>query len=98
MNTWVHSGMPKRAAECGRQAEAARDPELKLYLMKLALSWTQAAGDSVERRLEDVLTAPLPLPRPNQQPRPPRIGLGSPAEAAPCCARPGPVAQMPIAA
>jgi hypothetical protein len=25
----------KRAAECGRQAEAARDPELKLYLMKL---------------------------------------------------------------
>jgi hypothetical protein len=43
----------KRAAECGRQAEAARDPELKLYLMKLALSWTQAAGDSVERRLED---------------------------------------------
>jgi transposase-like protein len=27
-----------------------------------------------------------------------RIGLGSPAEAAPCRARPGPVAQMPIAA
>jgi hypothetical protein len=33
----------KRAKECARQAEAALDPELKIYLMKLALSWTQAA-------------------------------------------------------
>jgi hypothetical protein len=34
----------KRAAECGRQAEATSDSHLKLYLMKLALSWTQAAA------------------------------------------------------
>jgi hypothetical protein len=44
----------KRAAECGRQAEAARDPELKLYLIKLALSWTQAAASEMtEPELED---------------------------------------------
>jgi hypothetical protein len=44
----------KRAAECARQAEAAGDdPELKLYLMKLGLAWTQAAGEMVERQLED---------------------------------------------
>ena len=41
----------KRAKECARQADAAIDPELKLYLMKLALSWTQAAGETVEREL-----------------------------------------------
>jgi hypothetical protein len=39
----------KRANECARQADAAIDPELKIYLMKLALSWTQAAGETVER-------------------------------------------------
>ena len=33
----------KRAKECARQ--------LKIYLMKLALSWTQAAGETVEREL-----------------------------------------------
>jgi len=44
----------KRAAECTLQADAANDPELKLYLMKLALSWTQAAAvETVERKLED---------------------------------------------
>lgn len=44
----------KRAVECGRQADAARDPELKLYLMKLTLSWTQAAArEMTERQLED---------------------------------------------
>jgi len=37
----------KRANECARQADA----ELKIYLMKLALSWTQAAGETVEREL-----------------------------------------------
>ena len=43
----------KRAAECGRQAEAARDPELKLYLLKLTLSWTQAAASEMtEPQLE----------------------------------------------
>ncbi len=41
----------KRAKECARQADAAIDPELKIYLMKLALSWTQAAGETVEREL-----------------------------------------------
>jgi hypothetical protein len=41
----------KRAKECARQADAAVDPELKIYLMKLALSWTQAAGETVERGL-----------------------------------------------
>jgi hypothetical protein len=41
----------KRAQECARQADAALDPELKIYLMKLALSWTQAAGETVEREL-----------------------------------------------
>ena len=39
----------KRANECARQADAAIDPELNL--MKLALSWTQAAGETVEREL-----------------------------------------------
>ena len=34
----------KRANECARQADAAIDPELKIYLMQLALSWTQAAN------------------------------------------------------
>ena len=33
------------------QATPALDPELKIYLMKLALSWTQAAGETVEREL-----------------------------------------------
>ena len=41
----------KRAKECARQADAALDPELTIYLMKLALSWTQAAGETVEREL-----------------------------------------------
>jgi hypothetical protein len=41
----------KRANECARQADAAVEPELKIYLMKLALSWTQAAGETVEREL-----------------------------------------------
>jgi hypothetical protein len=49
----------KRAAECGRQAAAARDPELKLYLLKLALSWTQvAASEMTERQLEDASDIP----------------------------------------
>jgi hypothetical protein len=49
----------KRAAECGRQAEAARDLELKLYLLKLALSWTQAAASEMtERQFEDASDVP----------------------------------------
>jgi hypothetical protein len=54
MNKYNAEECLKRAAECTRQAEAVSDPELKLYLMKLALSWTQAAaGETVERKLED---------------------------------------------
>ena len=54
MNKYTAEECLKRAAECTHQAEAASDPELKLYLMKLALSWTQAAaGETVERKLED---------------------------------------------
>jgi hypothetical protein len=36
----------KRAAECIRLAEAASDTEIKLYLMKLALSWMLAAAEA----------------------------------------------------
>ena len=60
----------KRAKECARQADAALDPELKIYLMKLALSWTQAAGETVERELRAssgrpaiTKSASLPLPQ-----------------------------------
>jgi hypothetical protein len=54
MNKYNARKCLKRAAERARQAEAASDPELKLYLMKLALSSTQAAaGETVERKLED---------------------------------------------
>jgi hypothetical protein len=42
-----------RAAECARLAEAEREPELKAYLTKLASSWTQAAGEAAERKLEE---------------------------------------------
>jgi hypothetical protein len=60
----------KRAKECARQADAAIDPELKIYLMKLALSWTQAAGEAVERELRTpagwsavIKSASRPLPQ-----------------------------------
>jgi hypothetical protein len=44
----------KRAAECARVAEAASDPELKIYLMRLASSWQVAAVETIEqRKLED---------------------------------------------
>jgi hypothetical protein len=47
--------VPERAAECTRLAEAASDPDMKVYLMKLALSWMQAAttADQDDRMLED---------------------------------------------
>ena len=60
----------KRAKECARQADAAVDPELKIYLMKLALSWTQAAGETVERELRTASgrpTATGSAVRPSQQ-------------------------------
>ena len=39
----------KRAAECNRLAEAASDPDMKLYLMKLALTWMQSAAEADEK-------------------------------------------------
>jgi hypothetical protein len=41
-----------RAAYCTQLAEAENDPELKAYLLKLAVSWTQAAQESVKGSLE----------------------------------------------
>ena len=42
----------KRAAECCRLAEAASDPEMKVYLLKLSLSWMQAATSADQRVLD----------------------------------------------
>jgi hypothetical protein len=38
----------ERAAECVRLAEGVEHPELKLYLTKLAASWTKMAAEAVE--------------------------------------------------
>jgi hypothetical protein len=38
----------ERAAECVRLAEGVEHPELKLYLTKLAASWTKLAAEAVE--------------------------------------------------
>jgi hypothetical protein len=42
----------KRAAECARLAEAENDPNMRLFLKNLAVSWTQEASKSVNRHLE----------------------------------------------
>ena len=39
----------KRAAECNRLAEATSDPEMKLYLMRLALTWMQSATEAGDK-------------------------------------------------
>lgn len=52
MNKYSTEECLKRAAECARLAEAASDPELKVYLMKLAAGWQAAAAEAVERKLE----------------------------------------------
>ena len=39
----------KRAAECNRLAEAASDPDMKLYFMKLALTWMQSATEAEDK-------------------------------------------------
>ena len=39
----------KRAAECNRLAEATSEPDMKLYLMKLALTWMQSAAEADEK-------------------------------------------------
>jgi hypothetical protein len=38
----------ERATECARLAESVEHPELKLYLTKLAASWTKVATETVE--------------------------------------------------
>ena len=42
----------KRSVECCRLADAASEPEMKVYLLRLALSWMQAATSADERLLE----------------------------------------------
>jgi hypothetical protein len=42
----------ERAAECARLAERVNHVELKLYLTKLATSWTEVAADVIETRLQ----------------------------------------------
>ena len=41
----------RRATECTRLAEATSDPEMKVYLMRLALSWMQSAMAEQQRVL-----------------------------------------------
>ena len=53
----------KRAAECTRLAEATSDPEMKVYLLKLGLSWMQAA--TAARRDEPLLEEGHSLAMPN---------------------------------
>jgi hypothetical protein len=43
----------KCSQECCRLAEAASEPEVKVYLMRLALSWMQAATSPDEHVLEE---------------------------------------------
>jgi hypothetical protein len=38
----------KRAAECNRLAETTSDPDMKLYLIRLALTWMQSATQAVD--------------------------------------------------
>jgi hypothetical protein len=40
----------ERAAECVRLAEGVEHPELKLYLTKLAESWTKIAAEAVDEQ------------------------------------------------
>jgi hypothetical protein len=43
----------ERAAECARLAEHEEHPELKRYLTKLAVAWTQAASETVTAQSQD---------------------------------------------
>ena len=49
----------KRAAECNRLAEATSDPDMKLYLMKLALTWMQSATEADEEGEQSRLGLPI---------------------------------------
>jgi hypothetical protein len=43
----------ERAAECARLAERVDHAELKLYLTKLATSWTKVAAEVIEAQSHD---------------------------------------------
>jgi hypothetical protein len=43
----------ERAAECARLAERVDDAELKLYLTKLATSWTKVAAEIIDAQSHD---------------------------------------------
>jgi hypothetical protein len=43
----------ERAAECARLAERVDHTELKLYLTKLATSWTKVAAEVIEAQSRD---------------------------------------------
>jgi hypothetical protein len=44
----------ERAAFCAKLAEEESDPELKVYLLKLAADWTCVANERVRSELERV--------------------------------------------
>jgi hypothetical protein len=52
MNKYNAEECLNRAAECARLAEATNDPELKVYLMKLAAAWQAVVAEAIERKLE----------------------------------------------
>jgi hypothetical protein len=43
----------RRSVECCRLAESVIEPEMKVYLLRLALSWMQAATSADERLREE---------------------------------------------
>ena len=45
----------ERAAECARLAERVDDAELKLYLTKLATSWTKVAAEIIDAQSHDTI-------------------------------------------
>jgi hypothetical protein len=48
----------KRAAECRRLADAESEPDLKLFLMRLGISWMQSATAAEEHELEEATAIP----------------------------------------
>jgi hypothetical protein len=50
----------KRAAECNRLAETTSDPNMKLYLMRLALTWMQSATEAFNHRRAERIGATDP--------------------------------------
>jgi hypothetical protein len=50
----------KRAAECNRVAETTSDLNMKLYLMRLALTWMQSATEAFDHRRAERIGATDP--------------------------------------